>query len=121
MTTSYFVRYEGEAESLDAFLDYYRRHHVPILARFPGIRRIVLHTPVAWQDPFPVKPDRFAVIAQMVFDSVDDLNRALQSEARAEARGDFAYFPPFQGSVYHQAAASEEVFPGPPGVGSQGL
>jgi uncharacterized protein (TIGR02118 family) len=110
MSVSYFVRYEGKAESPAAFLEYYRDRHVPILMRFPGVKRIVLHTPVTWQDPFPVKPDRFALLAQMVFDSQYDLDRALGSEARSIARGDFGNFPPFQGLVFHQAALSEEVF-----------
>lgn len=109
-SVSYFVRYEGQAESHEAFLSHYRRRHAPILARFPGIKGIVLHTPTTWQDPFPVKPDRFALIAQMIFDSQEDLDKALQSDARATARDDFASFPPFHGMVYHQAAISEEVF-----------
>jgi uncharacterized protein (TIGR02118 family) len=104
------VRYEGHAGSPQAFVARYREQHVPILARFPGIRRIILHTPADWQDPYPVKPDRFALIAQMVFDSQADLDRALRSEARAVARQDFAMFPPFEGVVYHQAAVSDEVF-----------
>ena len=110
MAVSYFVRYEGEAENPQEFLARYRDEHVPILARFPGIRRIVLHTPTVWQDPYPVRPDRFSLIAQMIFESQADLEAALRSEARAEARTDFAQFPPFHGTVYHQAAASEEVF-----------
>ena len=80
MSVSYFVRYEGRAESPEAFLRHYREHHAPILAGFPGVERIVLHTPVEWRDPFPVKPDRFALLAQMVFASPQDLDRALQSE-----------------------------------------
>ena len=107
---SYFVRYEGEAENQEAFLARYRDRHAPILARFPGIRRIVLHTPIDWQDPFLVKPDRFALVAQMIFDTKEDLDKALQSEARAAAREDYSEFPPFRGVVYHQAAISEEVF-----------
>ena len=110
VSVSYFVRYEGEAESPEAFLAYYRDRHAPILARLPGVKRIVLHTPAVWQDPFPVKPDRFALLAQMIFDSEEDLNRALRSEARASARDDFGNFPPFHGSVRHQAVFSEEVF-----------
>ena len=110
MPVSYFVRYEGAAENPEAFLARYREQHVPILAGVPGIRRIVLHTPAAWQDPYPVKPDRFSLIAQMIFDSTADLEAALHSPARAAAREDFAKFPPFHGTVYHQAADSEEVF-----------
>ena len=111
MSVSYFVRYEGQAESPEAFLSHYRDHHVPILAHFPGIKRIILHTPTAWHDTFPVKPDRFALLAQMVFETMDDLDKALQSEARAIARDDFGSFPPFHGLVCHQATQSDEVFP----------
>lgn len=110
MTVSYFVRYEGRAENPEAFLSYYREQHVPVLARFPGLRRIVLHTPITCLDPFPVKPDRFALVVQMIFDTQEGLDAALQSEARALARADFGNFPPFHGSVYHQAAVSEEAF-----------
>jgi uncharacterized protein (TIGR02118 family) len=109
VSVSYFVRYEGSAENGAEFLRYYREQHAPILARFPGIRGIVLHTPVQWHDPFPVKPDRFMLVAQMIFDSAEDLDRALASEARAEAREDFARFPRFEGAVFHQAVVSEEV------------
>jgi len=110
VSVSYFVRYEAQAADFKAFVDYYRGHHVPLLARMPGIRRIVLHTPVEFHDPFPVKPDRFMLIAQMVFDSGEALERALESRERAMAREDFSRFPPFEGTVCHQAAVSEEVF-----------
>ena len=83
-SVSYFVRYEGRAENQAAFLSHYRDHHVP--------------------------PDSFALLAQMVFATQDDLDRALRSEARAIARDDFGSFPPFHGLVFHQAAVSEEVF-----------
>ena len=44
------------------------------------------------------------------FDSLADLENAVGSEARAEARRDFGQMPAFQGVVYHHAAVSEEVF-----------
>jgi uncharacterized protein (TIGR02118 family) len=113
MSVSYFVRYEGHAQDFEQFLAYYRERHAPILASMPGMRRIVLHRPIAWHDPFPVKPDRFLLIAQMIFDSAADLDRALQSQPRAAAREDFANFPHLEASVYHQAAFSEEVFSSP--------
>jgi uncharacterized protein (TIGR02118 family) len=111
MSVSYFVRYEGQAADRAEFLRYYREHHAPILARFPGIRRIILHQPIEWRETLPVNPDHFTLLAQMVFNTQQDLNRALQSAARAEARVDFAHFPPFEGYVYHQATISEEIFP----------
>jgi hypothetical protein len=39
MSVSYFVRYEVEAPA--DFLRHYREKHVPILARWPGLRRVV--------------------------------------------------------------------------------
>src|SRR5688572_24113697 len=109
MSASYFVRYEGEGYTHKAFLSQYRDRHVPILARFPGIRRILLHVPTTWEDPFPVTPDRFTLLVEMVFDCKADLEAALQSEARAAARADFANLQQV-GTVRHQATASEEVF-----------
>ena len=110
MTVSYFVRYEGKAESAAIFIERYRRNHAPILARFPRIRKVVLHTPVDWDDPCLVHKGNFALLAQMVFDSHDDLVAALASPARFEAREDFANFPAFKGGVFHQAMASEELY-----------
>ena len=110
VSVSYFVRYEGQAANPQEFLAHYRDKHVPLLARFPKIRRVLLHTPTAWQDPYPIKPDRFAILVQMEFDSLRDLEAAVGSPARAEARRDFGQLPPFEGVVYHAAAISEEVF-----------
>src|SRR5262249_53475053 len=114
MSVSYFVRYEGTAVNASDFVRYYRDHHVPILAKFPGIREIILHTPIEWQDKFPVQSDRFMLLTQMIFDTAEDLQRALQSDARAEARLDFGRFPKFKGNVYHQAARSIELVIGGP-------
>jgi hypothetical protein len=57
-----------------------------------------------------VLSDRFMLLVQMVFDTQEDLEAALQSDARAEARQHFATFPPFRGGVYHQAVTSQEVY-----------
>jgi hypothetical protein len=53
---SYFVRYRGASHDPAAFHAYYESRHADILRGFPAIRSLVLHTPVAWADPFPVKP-----------------------------------------------------------------
>ena len=111
MTVSYFVRYEGEAS--EAFLRHYRETHVPILARWPGMRRILLHTDLKVQDPFQVNRGKAFVVAQLEFESQADLDRALGSPERAEARRDLEKFPPYAGKVFHQAMAQEEVFRSP--------
>ena len=108
MTVSYFVRYEVEAP--DEFIRHYRDRHVPILARWPGMRRILLHTNLKVQDPFTVNQGKALLVAQLEFESQADLERALESPERAEARRDFESFPPYEGQVLHQAMSSQEVW-----------
>ena len=109
MSVSYFVRYKGKAENPRAFVDYYRNSHAPLLWKFPCIRNLILHHPVDFDDPFPVSPGEELMVAQMVFDTLDDLNRALASDARARARDDFANMPGFTGEITHQAMQAETV------------
>jgi uncharacterized protein (TIGR02118 family) len=107
---SYFVRYRGTADDPAGFVDYYATRHAAILKEFPGIRGLSLHQPADWSDPFPVRPDGTALLAQMTFDTLSDLQRALQSEARRRARDDFARFPSFTGEVTHQAMSRRIIF-----------
>ncbi len=113
MSVSYFVRYDVHTADLGTFLDRYRRRHVPILARWPGIRRVMLHTPAEWNDPFAVNRGQAVLLVQLEFDSAEALKAALFSDARAEARLDFQSFPAFSGTVTHQAMHSEEAWTKP--------
>jgi uncharacterized protein (TIGR02118 family) len=110
MSVSYFVRYDISAGDPQGFLDYYRRNHVPILARWPGMRRVLLHTAVQSKDGFPVDAGKTFLLAQLEFETQADLDAALASTQRAEARRDFRKFPPYDGQVTHQAMASEEAW-----------
>lgn len=107
---SYFVSYRGTTPDPEAFLARYRGEHARLLAGFPGVRSLILHTPAGWNDPFPVTHGGRLLLAQMSFDSGTALDAALASEARARAREDFKRFPPFEGSVTHQAMAAHKVF-----------
>ncbi len=106
---SYFVSYKGHALDADAFVRAYRERHARILAHFPGLESLVLHTPVDALDPFPVNPGGRFLLAQMRFESAAALQKALNSPARARAREDFANFPPYEGTVSHQAMRAEKV------------
>jgi hypothetical protein len=53
---SYFVRYRGQAADPRAFARYYENEHARILRGFSGIRSLILHQSVNWNDPFPVHP-----------------------------------------------------------------
>ena len=65
MSVSYFVRYDITALDAQRFVDRYREVHVPLLARWPGIRRVTLHTPLDWHDPFTVNRARTVLLAQL--------------------------------------------------------
>jgi uncharacterized protein (TIGR02118 family) len=110
MNVSYFVRYDIHVADQDAFIDYYRTRHVPVLARWPGLKRIVLHTPIEWSDTWPVNRGRAVLMAQLEFDSAEALHAAFASPERAAARADMANFPPFEGLVTYQALASTEAW-----------
>jgi uncharacterized protein (TIGR02118 family) len=110
MSVSYFVRYDIEVADLDAFLRRYRELHVPLVARWPGLARMVLHTPVEWSDPSPVNKGRAVLMAQLEFDDLAAMDTAFASRERAEAREDFKRFMTFEGTVTHQAMATEEVW-----------
>jgi uncharacterized protein (TIGR02118 family) len=110
VSVSYFVRYDIEIADLDAFMRRYREVHVPTVARWPGLRRMVLHTPLAWRDAFPVNPGKAVLMAQLEFENEAAMNAAFASRERAEAREDFKRFPKYEGTVVHQAMAQEEVY-----------
>jgi len=107
---SYFVRYRGQAADPRAFARYYENEHARILRGFSGIRSLILHQPMHWNDPFPVHPDGTELLAQMTFDTTADLDTALKSDARRKARADFARFPAFAGEVTHQAMTAKVIF-----------
>ena len=109
MTVSYFVRYAGPHRDNGGFVARYRDVHVPLLLDFPAIRSVVLRTPVATDDRFPVAAAGTHLLAEMRFDDRAALQAALRSPARALARQDFARMPHFAGSIAHEALA-EEVF-----------
>ena len=107
---SYFVRYRGSSSDPDAFHAHYETRHSAILRQFPNIRSLILHRPTAWTDPFAVQRGETFLLAQMQFDNAGDLDAALASEARRQARDDFHRFPPFDGEVTHEAMSSRMVF-----------
>jgi len=111
VSVSYFVRYDIAVDDLEAFLRRYREMHVPMVARWPGLRRMTMHTPVAWQDPVPVNRGKAVLMAQLEFDSEAAMNKAFASPERVAAREDFKRFMTFEGTVTHQAMKSEEVWP----------
>jgi len=100
---SYVVRYQRPAENEAEFVAHYVEHHPQIQSRFPGIRSIMCYLPVRWSDPTPITPANYMLGNEVVFDSVEALDAALNSPVRHELREDFKRFPKFQGKNTHYA------------------
>lgn len=103
---TYFVRYRGLSHPIGDFASDYAGRHVDILRTWPGIRRIVLHTRMAFEDPHPVRPDPTDFLAEMTFPNGEALRAALQSEARTRARDDRVNLKHGSALVTHQAMRS---------------
>lgn len=100
---SYVVRYQRPAENEAEFVSHYVAHHPQIQARFPGIRSIMCYVPIRWSDPTPITPADYLLGNEVVFDSVEALEAALNSPVRHELREDFKRFPNFAGRNTHYA------------------
>ena len=111
MSVSYFVRYDIAVPDLEAFLERYRKVHVPLVTCWPGLLRMTMHTPLDWQDSSPVNRGKAVLLAQLVFKDHRALQEAFASPERARAREDFKRFMTYEGTVIHQAMRTEEVFP----------
>ncbi len=98
---TYLVSYEGQAEDLNAWLDYYLRSHPVIMARFPAIREIEICTRIDWIGFVPLTPVHHMQRNKVVFDDQAGLTAALNSPVRHEMRDDFKHFPPFTGPNTH--------------------
>lgn len=107
MTVSYFVRYAGPHQDDGAFVARYRDIHVPLLLDFPAIQSVVLRTPMAIADRFPVASAGTHLLAEMRFADRAALEAALASPARALAREDFGRMPQFAGTITHEALTEE--------------
>jgi hypothetical protein len=106
---TYLVAYEGAAEDLNLWLDHYIRSHPPIMARFPGIRRIEICTRIDWIGFLPFPRAAHMQRNKVVFDDQDALTVALNSPVRHEMRADFKTFPPFTGPNTHFPMHTRQV------------
>ena len=110
MPVSYLVRYDGLPQPMERFVGHYREVHAGILGEFPGIRGLTIFQPADWRDPHGVSPGGADFVAQRDFDDIGALQAALESDARARARVDFANLAVGDARVTHQAMTAERVF-----------
>ncbi|HUY17908.1 MAG TPA: EthD family reductase [Candidatus Binataceae bacterium] len=89
------VIYEGRPEDCEKFDRHYWEKHLPIVARWPGLRRLTLNKARQLNEGI-------YMIAEMYFDDLNGLETALASPERREAGQDRLRFPNFYGTIRYQ-------------------
>ncbi|MFQ5665013.1 MAG: EthD family reductase [Candidatus Binatia bacterium] len=102
------VIYQGRPENPEEFDQHYWNGHLPIIARWPKIRRITLTRCRQLNE-------ECYMIAEFSFDTLADLEAALASPERKEAGRDRLNFPKFYGTIRHQIFDVRD-YPVPGGV-----
>lgn len=108
---TYLVAYEGPAQNLNAWLSDYISGHAPLMAQLPGVRGVEVYTRIDWCGFLPWPRAEHMQRNQVVFDSPQALEAALQSPLRARMREHYAQLPPFSGTVTHFPMRSFPVEP----------
>ena len=106
---SWFVQYNGPAQDPAAFHAYYRKHHVPIVHRMPGIRSLNWYLPTASTVAPGLRGVEHLQLVQAMFDDVEGLLAMRRSPQRKEGLKDFENYPKFEGPVTHQAMMSRRI------------
>ena len=80
MTARFLALYETPADP-EAFDRYYREVHVPLGSKLPGLRRYTVS-----RDAAPLRGASYYMVAELEWDTMDDLRAAFASpEGRATA------------------------------------
>jgi uncharacterized protein (TIGR02118 family) len=106
---SYVVRYRRPAEDEAAFVAHYVADHPRLEAQFPRIRSIMCYLPIAVSGPRRHPSADYMLGNEVVFDSIEDFNAAMQSPVRHEMRKHFHSFPKFSGPVTHFAMQRQRL------------
>jgi uncharacterized protein (TIGR02118 family) len=98
---SYMVEYAGPAKDENAWHLFYVEGHPPLLAKFPGLRKLEIYTPAVMISALPFAIRKTMQRNKTVFDSPEAMNAAMASPVRAALRRDFHKFPEFAGAAAH--------------------
>ncbi len=99
MRASHFLHYEGTTVDAKAFRDAFAERFGPVLAGLTGVRRVLLYTQCAYDDPLLEDDPGPFLLCRTEFDSIGALLAAFEANAAALRFGDPQGLPPFAGSV----------------------
>jgi uncharacterized protein (TIGR02118 family) len=83
------VALHGMPDDSDEFLRYYREVHTPIVQRIPGVKNIRFGSVIRMADDSPAP---YFLVSDTYFDSLEDLEAALESDEMQEALEDVPNF-----------------------------
>lgn len=106
---SFVVRYYGPTADGAEFARNYTENHPRILATFPGIRNVLCYLPLDWRSTKDVPDSSLILGNEVVFDDLDALNRALESDVLPRLRADSSRFAEF-GFNTHHAMRRERIY-----------
>ena len=104
---SFVVRYYGPCGDPAVFTEHYRHGHATALVRLPKIRNVLVYARIEWDDPTNISRADYLLGNEVVFDSIDALNTALNSPLRHELREHYKTFPDWTGHNTHYAMDRE--------------
>lgn len=98
---SFVVRYYGPTDDAAEFVRFYTENHPPILSTFPGIRNVLCYLPLDWRSTKDVSDASVIIGNEVVFDDLDALNRALESDVMPVLKADGRRFAEFGYNTHH--------------------
>ena len=98
-----FVLYKRQDMSADEFRSYWKETHAELAKKIPGARKYLQNHAVS--DPEGEEPP-YSGVAELVFDSPEEMRKGLESE---EAQAAIADLPNFTDESRMEVAVVEEV------------
>ena len=106
---SFVVRYYGPVEDHRKFVEMYTSGHPQVLANFEGIRNVLCYLPLNWHESGEILDETMIIGNEVVFDDLDALKLALESDVAPEAQAHSKHFQKY-GYNTHHAMHRELVF-----------
>ncbi len=106
---SFNVRYYAPVTDEQHFRDFYVNHHPQILAELPGIRNVFCYIPVTPLSKTPHPISNCILGNEVVFDTLEALNKSMESEVRHRLREDYNAFPVRPGPNTHYAMLRQDL------------
>jgi uncharacterized protein (TIGR02118 family) len=107
MAVDYFIMFSGSGVDPVQFRDRYKSVNGLALGSLPGVRVVLLHTPLPSHDPFLADKDPPLLLVQIKFESAAAAEAALASTSARKLKHDFGGLPAKGGRIVHELLLTE--------------